>query len=65
MGETRRKGRGYGIAARVQEGGPVTWETSYLHLETPARGKPDTNLLLGSGSSVTWGGAKKQTLVRW
>ena len=40
MGETRRKGRGYGIAARVQEGGPVTWETSYLHLENRWKRRP-------------------------
>ena len=35
-GETGAQGAGLGIAAREQEDGPETWETSYLHLEEPA-----------------------------
>ena len=60
MGKTVAQGAGLGIAARVQEDGPETWETSYLHLENRCDGGPVITLRLVAGYGRTCDGVKKK-----
>ena len=56
MGETLAHGAGLGIAARTEEDGPETWETSYLHLKFRCNGGPVINLRLATGCDAAVAG---------
>jgi hypothetical protein len=68
IGKKVVQGAGLGIAARVQEDGPETWEASYLHLENRCDGGPVITLRLNAGVGAPAMGRRRsvhQVVGRW